>query len=287
MNILFCTDGSKISFNALHNFANWNKNAIVDAICVIDWTFIPEDINIETEGFSTNCANVADGILEYTKQEVEKCGMLFGEKIKCCGSAIESILEQTTKEKYDIVLMGSHGKKGIQKWLGSVSREIAYSNKLSTFVSKEENNKKRVLFTTDGTESANYAITEAIENLNLDDKEIFLCTVNETPDMLFLDGTLDTNWILAIERQQEKYSQNTLEDLKERFKSKHIEIKKSIILSGNPAQKIIDFAKNNQIDLIVLGSKCKTKMQDFLLGSVSKRVLENSRADVLIYKDSL
>ena len=287
MKVLFCTDGSKISFNALHNFSRWSKNAIVDAICVIDWSFLPDDVSIEAEGFSGTCANIADSILEYTKREAENYGLLFGEKIKHCGSAVESILEQADKEKYDIILMGSHGKKGIQKWLGSVSREIAYSDSNSTYISKEENCRKRVLFATDGTASANYAITEALENLNLDDKEIFLCTVNETPDMLFLDGTLDSNWILAIEEQQIKFSQKTIEDLKERFKNKGFPPEENIILSGNPAQKIIDFAKARQIDLIVLGSKGKTKMQDFLLGSVSKRVLENSRCDILIYKDSL
>ena len=69
MKVLFCTDGSKISFNALHNFAKWSKNAIVDAICVIDWSFLPDDISIEAEGFSINCANIADSILEYTKKE--------------------------------------------------------------------------------------------------------------------------------------------------------------------------------------------------------------------------
>ena len=112
-----------------------------------------------------------------------------------------------------------------------------------------------------------------------------MCTVNETPDTLFLDGTLDSNWILAIEEQQEKYSYSTLNELRERFKTKGYEPLDAIILSGNPAQKIIDFAKSRQIDLIVLGSKGKTKMQDFLLGSVSKRVLENTTSDVLIFKD--
>ena len=285
MKVLFCTDGSKISFNSLHNFAYWQKNALIDTICVIDWSFIPEDLSIEAESFSTNCANIADGILEYTKSETEKLGMLFGEKFKYCGSAIESILEQAELEKYDLILMGSHGKKGLQKWLGSVSREIAYNNKLSTYISKQENKGKRVLFTTDGSESANYAIQEGIENLNLENKEIYLCTVNETPDMLFLDSALDTNWILSIENKLQKYAQETLDNLKEKFKKKHIDIKKSIILSGNPAKKIIDFSENEEIDLIIMGSKCKSKMQDFLLGSVSKKVLEYSACDILIYKN--
>lgn len=288
MKVLFCTDGSKISFNALHNFAKWApENTIIDTICVIDWSFLPDDVVIEADGFSTSCANIADNLLEYAKKEVEKTGLLFGEKIKQCGSAVESILEQAQKECYDIVLLGSHGKKGIQKWLGSVSREIAYNENISTYISKEENGKMRVLFATDGTEISNFAITKAIEELNLENKEIFLCTVNENPDTLFLDGTLDSNWILAIEEQQEKYSYSTLNNLKERFKTKGFEIEDAIVLTGNPAQKIIDFAKSRQIDLIIMGSKGKTKMQDFLLGSVSKKVLESTNSDVLIYKNSL
>lgn len=286
MNVLFCTDGSKISFNALHNFSKWaSQDTVVDAICTIDWSFLPDDVVIEADGFAVSCANIADNILDYAKNEVEKAGLLFGEKMKHCGSAVESILEEAKKGNYDIVLLGSHGKKGIQKWLGSVSKEIAYNENISTYISKEENGKIRVLFATDGGESSNYAVTKALEDLNLDNKEIFLCTVNETPDMLFLDGTLDTNWILAIEQQQEIYSQKTLCELKERFKAKGYQIEDSVTLSGNPAQKILDFAKSRQIDLIVLGSKGKTKMQNFLLGSVSKRVLENAKSDVLIYKN--
>ena len=38
---------------------------------------------------------------------------------------------------------------------------------------------------------------------------------------------------------------------------------------------------------LTISSKGKTKMQDFLLGSVSKKVLESSNSDVLIYKNSL
>ena len=52
MRILFCTDGSKISFNALKNISRWVKNAFVDTICVIDWSFLPSEINIEDKNFT-------------------------------------------------------------------------------------------------------------------------------------------------------------------------------------------------------------------------------------------
>lgn len=286
MKVLFCTDGSNISYNALYNFSKWAKDSIVDVICVIDWSFLPENVRVEALGFGNTCANIADDILLFAKSEIEKSGLLCGETFKYCGSAVESILDQCDKESYDVILLGSHGKKGIQKWLGSVSREIAYGEKLTTYISKQQNFGKNILFATDGTDSANLAITKALENLNLEHKEIFLCTVNETADMLFLNGNLDPNWIMAIEEKQQKFAMDALNDLKERFKHKGFNTIEEVVLSGNPAQKILDYASAKNIDLIVTGSRGRNKMQDFLLGSVSKKILENAKCDVLIVKDS-
>ena len=125
----------------------------MDTICVIDWSFLPDHVIVEAEGFNNSCANIADDILEYTKKEIEANGILCGEIFKQCGSAVESIIEQSAKEKYDLILLGSHGKKGIQKWLGSVSREIAYSEGLSlpTFRKKKTAAKKFYLQQTEQT----------------------------------------------------------------------------------------------------------------------------------------
>lgn len=280
MRILFCTDGSKISFNALKNLSGWIKNATVDTICVIDWSFLPDNISIEEENFTYSCANVADTILDYAEEEIKNHGFNVGEKIKNCGAAIESILEQADKEKYDLILMGSHGKKGIQKWLGSVSQEIINSSKISNYIAKEENQKKKLLLTTDGTSCSCDIIRNIICNLKLEDKEIHICMVNEDPDFLFLEGTLDTNWLLDIQRQQQIFAARAIEDIQRILCEHDIKVTDTAILTGIPAQKIIDYARTNDIDLIILGSRNKSKMDRFLTGSVSKRVLENVASDI-------
>lgn len=284
MRVLFCSDGSNISFSALKNFSNWVEDAIVDVITVIDWSFLPDNVLVEADGFVTSCANMADDVLAFAKVEVENLGFQFGEKIKHCGSVVEAILEQTEKVCYDFIILGSHGKKGIQKWLGSVSREIAYGEHLTTFTSKTENNGEKVLFTTDGSDSANCAIDCALEILDLKHKEIHLCTVNESPDTLFLNGKVDSNWILEIEKLQDNYSYSILQMLVEKFEGRGLHVTETVVLTGYPSKKIIDYSKEKGIDLIVSGSKNKDKMKDFLLGSVSKRILENAKCDVLIFK---
>ena len=284
MRVLFCSDGSNISFNSLKNFSRWVEDAVVDVITVIDLSFLPDNVLVEADGFAVSCANMADDVLAFAQVEIEKLGFQFGEKVKLCGSVVEAILEQAQKVHYDFVVLGSHGKKGIQKWLGSVSREIAYGEHLSTFTSQVETKGEKVLFTTDGSESADYAIHEALELLDLKHKEIYICTVNEAPEMLFLNGKIDSNWILEIEKLQEDHSYSILQRLVEKFEGKGLYVKETVVLSGYPSKKIIDFANNKEIDLIVSGSRNKNKMKDFLLGSVSKRVLENAKCDVLIFK---
>lgn len=284
MRILFCTDGSKISFNALYNISEWIKEAVIDTICVIDWSFLPEEITIEEENFTYSCANVADTILDYAEEEIKKLGLKTGSRIKSCGSAVESIIDQSEKENYDLILMGSHGKKGIQKWLGSVSQEIINTSKVSAYIAKEQNKKHKLLLTTDGTKCSLGIISKILPNMNLENKEISICMVNEDPNLLFLDGTLDTNWLLEIQKQQQIYAASAIKDIQSLLSDNNIKVDETVILTGIPAQKIIDYARTNEIDLIVLGSKNKSKLDRFLTGSVSKRVLENVISDIWLVR---
>lgn len=280
MKILFCTDGSKISFNAIKNISCWVKEAVVDTICVIDWSFLPDNISIEEENFSYSCANVADTILDYAENEIKSLGLIQGEKIKNCGSAIESILEEAEQGCYDLILMGSHGKKGVQKWLGSVSQEIINSSHISNYISKIENKREKLLITTDGTKCSSEIIQKILPSLNLENKEIYICMVNDDPNLLFLDGTLDTNWMLDIQRQQQIFAAKAIQDIQNIFAKHNINITETSILTGIPAQKIIDYSREKNIDLIILGSRNKSKLDRFLTGSVSKRVLENVESDI-------
>jgi len=280
MHVLFCTDGSKISFNALHNFAKWTKGAVVDVICVIDWTFLPDEVSIEMDGFANSCANVADGILDFAQKEIAKTNLIFGQGIKRCGEAVDSVLEQIDKEKYDVILLGSHGKKGIQRWLGSVSRDVVNSSEVSSYVSKYENRAKKILFATDGTDNSKLAVTNSIKYLNLNGKEIYICVVNENPNLLFLEGAMDSHWLLEIETQQLKNANRIIKDVKSKLEEYSLPVEKDAVISGIPAEKIVDFIREEQIDLVVMGTRKKAKIR----GSVSRRVLEITSADVFIVK---
>lgn len=282
MNVLFCTDGSKISYNSIINFSSWVKDFSLDILSVVDWSCLPDSISIENSEFASQCSTSANVILDYAETYLKEMGLNVAQKIKICGEAVDTILDLADSGKYDFVVLGSHGKKGIQKWLGSVSQEVASSANISSYISKNINNRKKVLFAVDNSELSAKVVFNSLNFLNLEDKEIYLATVYEIPDYLFLEGNVDSTWILEIEKKQEQASRLLLNSFEKSFIEKGFEVKDKLIFRGVPSQEIINFSNKEDIDLVVTGIRTRKHLSKFLLGSVSKRILENVKSDVLI-----
>lgn len=282
MNVLFCTDGSKISYNSIINFSFLVKDFSLDILSVVDWSCLPDSISIENSEFASQCSTSANVILDYAETYLKEMGLNVAQKIKICGEAVDTILDLVDSGKYDFVVLGSHGKKGIQKWLGSVSQEVASSANISSYISKNINNRKKVLFAVDNSELSAKVVLNSLNFLNLEDKEIYLATVYEVPDYLFLEGNVDSTWILEIEKKQEQASRLLLNSFEKSFIEKGFEVKDKLIFRGVPSQEIINFSNKKDIDLVVTGIRTRKHLSKFLLGSVSKRILENVKSDVLI-----
>lgn len=282
MRILFCTDGSDISLNALNNSLAFINEAIIDPICVIDWSFLPTSMNMEAESYSQTYENIADSVLNFAEGAITEKGFTMGNRIKTFGSAAEGILEQIEKVEYDLILIGSHGKKGIQKWLGSVSRQVISNTVVPVFVSKRKRESKKILLTVDGSDHSISAIKHFIELFNIAGREIYIISVKENPELLPMEASLDKNWFDSIEKQQKIHAAKAINKVKMLLENVQIPIQNEAILTGNPAQKIIEFCDKEKIDLIVMGARTRTDLSKLLLGSVSKRVLENVDSDVLI-----
>lgn len=282
MRILFCTDGSEISSNSFHNASQFIKEAIVDVICVIDWSFLPTSMNIESESYSKTYENIADSVLNYAQGIIEEKGFSLGDKIKSFGSASEGILEQITKVQYDLILLGSHGKKGIQKWLGSVSRQVISNTVVPVFISKKRTGNKKILLTVDGSEYSLNAVKKVINIFDLTGKDLYLVSVKENPELLPMEATMDKNWLDSIEKQQKIHATKAINKAKSILEEGNLKVHSEAILTGSPAQKIIDFVQKEKIDLVIMGARTRTDLSKLLLGSVSKRVLENVDCDVIV-----
>jgi nucleotide-binding universal stress UspA family protein len=59
---------------------------------------------------------------------------------------------------------------------------------------------------------------------------------------------------------------------------------KVTILQGDPGPAIVEYANSHQADIIVIGSRGLSGLQEFVLGSVSHKVAKRANCPVLIVK---
>lgn len=71
--------------------------------------------------------------------------------------------------------------------------------------------------------------------------------------------------------------------MEETAKAAGIEVE-SVLLEGHPADEIVKFAEQNDIEMILMGTLGKTGLDRFLLGSVAENVVRHSKIPVLVVR---
>ncbi len=139
---------------------------------------------------------------------------------------------------------------------------------------------KKILVAFDGSQQAEKAFDYALEFSGLCPgaaPEITVISVAQPPepiDIVEMNAVID-NATLHYEEQFGK--------LRERAKKKDIEIK-TYIAVGHPADQIVKYAAEDNSDVVVMGQRGKSKIESWLLGSVSRRVAAYAPCTVTIVK---
>ena len=138
----------------------------------------------------------------------------------------------------------------------------------------------KILVAIDGSDSsmdaADYAISLSKEFNNA---ELYALHVIRADVDLF--GPHETSEFMTTMRNEgEKY----LNKVRLKTNEKNIQIKTEIISSTNTAGGIVDYAEENKIDLIVIGTRGRTGFKKLLLGSVASHVVTYAHCPVLVVK---
>ncbi|MSP82950.1 MAG: universal stress protein [Alphaproteobacteria bacterium] len=75
-----------------------------------------------------------------------------------------------------------------------------------------------------------------------------------------------------------------LADVDGRARAKGLTNVKTVVREGNPARRIVEYAKEHDIDLIALGSRGLGDLEGLLLGSVSHKVATLAHCTVITAK---
>lgn len=82
----------------------------------------------------------------------------------------------------------------------------------------------------------------------------------------------------------EKIGRRIIELAEKQIKGKGVENFESMVELGNPSEKITEFAKGNDVDMIVMGSRGLGEVKGLLLGSVSHKVCNMAKCTCVTVK---
>ncbi len=139
---------------------------------------------------------------------------------------------------------------------------------------------QKVLVPLDGSELAECALPHVRNLLRCGyTAEVILLNVIEFPSLYIAKGYDLTTIQALISKSVKKY----FADLESRFKEEGVKVK-SVILAGNAPQSIIQYARENDIDLIVIATHGYTGMKQLMFGSVALKVLHDAHVPVLLIR---
>ncbi len=142
---------------------------------------------------------------------------------------------------------------------------------------------RRVLVPVDRSDHSESALEFALEQFPDDD--IVALHVLDFSD-LYMYGDVDGGAMVTfdeISKQQRREAEALLEELQERYAEDDREIETEL-REGPPARTIVEYATDEAVDQIVMGSHGRSGASRILLGSVAEAVARRSPVPVTIVR---
>ena len=225
---------------------------------------------------------------DYTKRmAVNLCGdSIEAEPILLYGNAADKILDYTAQNEIDLIVMATHGRSGITRWwMGSVAEKVINEAPTPVLLIPSKRPKKsdiakkssflKILVPLDGSDIGQAALPY-VEALAIETgASVDLLQVISPPGTVeasILGGSDWRKFVKAMQDAAEEY----LNSIAEKLNGKGIKTACEVV-TGDPADKIVEFAEDNKISLIAMSTHGRTGLARWMLGSVTDKVLHGAK----------
>lgn len=222
-------------------------------------------------------SGVFEEIDKYLKTQVRALPPGLATTTRCEGDAAAAILDRSETGEIEAVIMASHGRGGLGRWLlGSVATKVVRGIRLPVLVVNAQAEVpphpqlRRILVPLDGSKTAEAALKWAIPLARDFNAELKLYQgIAHTP---IGHPTLDKAVALEVANAQEYL---------DKVKAEHPEVRATTIAEvAGPKLGIVDHA--NDCDLIIMSSHGLSGVKRWILGSVAESVLQAADKPLMI-----
>jgi nucleotide-binding universal stress UspA family protein len=141
---------------------------------------------------------------------------------------------------------------------------------------------KKILVPLDGSELSEHAL-EHLKGIAMEPRitSIILLRVAETPVALIAGGPDGLEMAAKAKEQAKVDANNYLTKIANHLKKKKMNVE-TIITDGIPADDILNYATENEVDLIIMSTHGRSGISRWFSGSVAEKVIRHSTVPVLI-----
>jgi nucleotide-binding universal stress UspA family protein len=222
-------------------------------------------------------ASGREKLQEYTSRLIPK-DVTYKQRVGT-GSAAEVILQIASKQKVDLIVMGTHGYSGFDKYLiGSVTNRVLHKCTIPVLAVCNP----RHHFIHEGAQHP-VSIRRILCALDLEPNSPRIAQMG-----LALAGTYQSeiHFFCALKRDYDN-EQEQIRMMRELVEMEGKEIKAHFTVKyGEPAKEILELAEHGNMDLVIMGHHTRKTLEEYLLGSVTKRVIPNCACPVLIVRSA-
>lgn len=204
-------------------------------------------------------------------------------------SPAEAILRYSSEKEMDLIVMGTHGRRGIEHLLlGSVTEEVVRQAPCPVFTIRETRKPreihdiKKILVPVDFSQYAQKALANAKALAKIYGAELQLLHVIENVlHPAFYAGGQGSLINLAPDVRERAGA--AMAEMLEKAPGGNIK-GKTFVVDGKPSREIITFAEKNHSDMIVIATHGLTGIEHFLLGSTTEQVVRRAPCPVFTVK---
>jgi nucleotide-binding universal stress UspA family protein len=149
---------------------------------------------------------------------------------------------------------------------------------------------RKILVPADGSNASVNALNYAAHLVELEGEDAELLVIHVLEDVkqggaIGLQAKYgNVRLVEGFKRTRREAALRWLKPIEEAAKKKGIQLKTEVLDGDSEVEVIIDYAKKNSVDLIVIGSKGLSKFRRLLVGSVANAVISHAPCPVMVIR---
>lgn len=241
--------------------------------------------------------NEMQALLKQTSERLARAEINVGVEL-LSGHPAEELTRYANTRQPDLLVVGAKGLHAtLGVLLGGVAQQVVeYANRPVLVVRAPYRPLRKVMLLVDGSPCSTRA-AEYLGGLPLPaDAELRVLTVMQP---LPLPDMMDQPWasqvmpsplpafrpddLLAWEEEERAEAERVVREASAVLEKRGKRVT-GLLLRGNPAPEVLAYAREQEIDLIVAGSRGLSQVRGWLLGSLSRKLIHYAGCSVLIVK---